>query len=308
MFDHYPQYQEWYARVQLICFMVGMGVNLTLGDFLLVAKRPRSFLLGFVGQVCVIPLIAVAINWLFGLEPRFALGMILVAAMPGGTMSKVFVYLGRGHIPLSITLTAVSTLATLVTVPVTLELLAADLVPDDVAMPVGVIVADVLLFLIAPLALGMMIGKLWPARRRLIATWSVRVGFVIVAAMIAGSLGSGLIQPGEHGLRLPLAIILFCLLGQQLNMVPFYLFPLPRADRLAVGIEVTMRNMNLALLLNASLFKANADLNGGVMFVILFYAAVALAAGIPLALNHRRLWRRDHAAVHVSESPKTSEA
>ena len=73
--------------------------------------------------------------------------------------------------------------------------------------------------------------------------------------------------------------------------------PLPRGDRLAVGIEVTMRNMNLALLLNVSLFGGQPELSGGVLFVVLFYAAVAMVAGLPLALNHRRLWRRERHAI-----------
>ena len=100
----------------------------------------------------------------------------------------------------------------------------------------------------------------------------------------------------EYGIGLPLAIILFCLLGQQLNMLPFRIFGWPIPDRLAVGIEVTMRNMNLALLINAKLFPAEtSDLGKGVLFVVLFYAAAAMGAGLPLALNHRRLVKKAEA-------------
>jgi BASS family bile acid:Na+ symporter len=79
-------------------------------------------------------------------------------------------------------------------------------------------------------------------------------------------------------------------------MIPFYVLRLPRPDRMAVGVEVTMRNINLALLLSASLFKNDAELSGGVLYVVLFYAATALCAGLPLALNHRRLARREQSA------------
>jgi BASS family bile acid:Na+ symporter len=293
MFDLYPDYEIWFARVQLICFMIGLGVNLVVADFFEVLRRPRSFLLGFIGQVAVIPLVALGLNHLFDLEPRFALGMILVAAMPGGGMSKVFVYLGRGNVPLSITLTAVTTFATLVTVPATLQLLAAEYVPGDFEMPIGEVIFDVVVFLLTPLLVGMALGRQFPGYRREIARWAIRIGFVVVVGMIVGALGSGRIRPGEYGLIVPLAIILFCLLGQQLNMTPFYVWNLPRSDRLAVGIEVTMRNMNLALLLNTSLFARDVEVYGGVLFVVLFYAATAMACGLPLALNHRRLWRRE---------------
>ncbi len=300
MFNSYPLYEIWFARLQLIFFMLGMGVNLEFVDFVKVLGRPRSVVLGLIAQIVVIPLIAVAVNWLFGLEPAIALGLILVAAMPGGTLSKVFVYLGRGNAPLTITLTALATVATLVTVPATLRLLASEHVPADFAMPLGDIITDVVVFLLGPVAIGMVIGRCWPAQRRRITVWAVRLGFVFVGAIIVGSIASGRIRPGEYGLRVPIAIVLFCIVGQQLSMAPFYLLRLARADRLAVGIEVTMRNINLALLLNATMFHSRPELSGGVLFAILFYAAVALGAGVPLALNHRRLARREQALLNAS--------
>ena len=186
--------------------------------------------------------------------------------------------------------------------PATLRLLAADYVPADFAMPVADIIADVLVFLLAPLAAGMLVGRRWPTHRRRLGVWAVRLGFVFVAAIIVGSIGSGRIEPGEHGFRVPLAIILFCVAGQQLSMAPFYLLRLPRGDRLAIGMEVTMRNINLALLLDATMFHGRRELHDGVLFVVLFYAAVALGAGITLALNHRRLARREQTA-HPTAAP-----
>lgn len=306
MFDRYPVFEIWFARLQLIGFMLGMGVNLTLADFVQVLGQPRSLLIGLVAQVAAVPCVAVAVNWMFGLEPAIALGLILVAAMPGGALSKVFVYLGRGNAPLTITLSAFATLGAVVTVPATLRLLAADYVPADFVMPVDDILVDVVVFLLTPVAAGMLVRRYWPGQGPRVRSWAVRFGFVFLSCIIVGSLGSGRIQPGEHGLMVPMAIIIFCLAGQQLSMAPFYILRLPRADRLAVGIEVTMRNINLALLLNATLFHERPELSGGVLFATLFYAAVALVAGIPLALNHRRLARREGRAGARSDSSQTS--
>jgi len=92
-------------------------------------------------------------------------------------------------------------------------------------------------------------------------------------------------------------IVLFCLLAQQLSMLPFRVAGWPKPDCLSVGIEVTMRNLNLALLLKALLFPAapqgSDPVADGVLFVILFYAGVALAVGLPLALNFRRMARNE---------------
>ena len=293
MFHLYEHYEIWFARGQLILFMLGMGVHLRTYDFLELARRPRSFFFGFIGHIAVLPLVALGINHLFGLAPALALGLILVAAMPGGGLSKVFLFLGRGNAALSITFTAITTLATLVTVPATLHILAAEYVPPEFDMPVADVVFDVVVFLLAPALGGMLVGGLLPVWRHTFSRWAIRIGFVVVVAMIVGALGSGRIRPIEHGWRAPAAIILFCVLAPQLNMAPFYLLRLPRADRLAVGIEATMRNMNLALLLNTSLFLDSRATYDGVLYVVLFYAGAALPCGALLALNHRRLWRRE---------------
>ena len=293
MFESYPHYEIWLARLQLICFMLGMGVNLAITDFAKVLRQPRSLIVGFIAQVFMTPLLAVAVNRMFGLEPAIALGLIMVAAMPGGSLAKVVVYLGRGNAPLTITLCAFATLATLVTVPTTLRLLAADLVPADFTMPIGAVVFDVVVFLLTPVMIGMVVRRYWPRYKTQINRWSVRLGFVFLAAIIIGSIGSQRIRPGEYGLIVPLAIILFCMIAPQLAMLPFYVTNWPRGDRLAVGIEVTMRNINLGLLLNTTLFHDRPEVSGGVLFALLFYAAVALVAAVPLTLNHRRLAKRE---------------
>jgi bile acid:Na+ symporter, BASS family len=291
MFDWYPDYEYPLARLQLVLFMLGMGATLAIPDFVAVFRRPRSFVAAFGVQVFVLPWLAVAINFLARLEGGLAVGLVLVALMPGGALSKLFTYLGRGNVPLSISLSAFTTLASLVTVPVFLKMLAARYIPDNFHMPTGAVVLDVALCLVLPLCAGMGLARLWPERKGAFARWCVRLGFVVVAVMVFGSLGR--INPGEHGLGVAVAIILFCLAGQQLSMLPFYLLRWPRRDRMAAGIEVTMRNMNLALLLKAILFPPDDPLGSGVLFVILFYAGTALVAGVPLALNHRRLSRRE---------------
>jgi bile acid:Na+ symporter, BASS family len=244
-------------------------------------------------QLLVLPWIAVLIDGVGQLDEGIAVGLVLVAAMPGGALSKLFSYLGKGNAALSISLTAFTTLATLVTVPALLQMLVSHYIDEDFAMPVGHVFVDLFLFLLLPLAVGMVVGRVWHERRLAIARWSVRVGLVVVAIMVVGSLGSGRIEPRRYGWGPPLAIVVFCVACQQVTMLPFYIGRWPRADRMAAGIEVTMRNMNLALLLASRLFPEKNPLGSGVLFVVLFYAATAMVAGVPLVLNHRRQARRE---------------
>ena len=294
MFENYALYEHHLAQLQMILFMLGMGATLNLADFAGVLRRPRSFLTAAAGQFLLAPLLAVLASRWLAVEPGIAVGLILISAMPGGTLSKVFTYLGRGNIALSISLTACGTLAAVATVPILLRVLAVGYVPVDFEMPIDDILRELTLFLLLPLAAGMGLGRLAPARREVFSRWCIRVGFVVVVVMVTGSLASGRIHPADYGWRAPAAIILFCLLTMQLTMLPFRLLGWPRADCLSAGIEATMRNLNLALLLKALLFPAEkgADpIGDGVLFVILFYAGVALCSGLPLALNFRR-WAR----------------
>ena len=291
LFELYPLYARHFAQVQLVLFSLALGATLSVADFVTVVRRPRSFVAAVLTQLLVLPWLAVLIDATAGLEEGFAVGLVLVAAMPGGAMSKLFTYLGRGNAALSVSLTAFTTLLSLATVPLMLQLLVARYIRADFEMPVGSVLVELVLCLLVPLAAGMTAGRIWPKHRQAIARWSVLVGLIVVIGMVTGSLGSGQIEPGEYGWRPPIAIILFCLIAQQVVMVPFYVFRWPRSDRLAAGIEVTMRNMNLAILLTERLFPGK----GPVLFVVLFYAATAMIAGVPLVLNHRWLWRRDAA-------------
>lgn len=292
MFDWYPDYEYHFARTQLILFTLGMGMTLSVADFIEIVRRPVYFASGLIGHLLVIPFVAVAINAIGDFEPGIAVGLILVAAMPGGAMSKFFAYFGRGNMALSISLTGVSTLLSLVTVPVMLQLLASKHIAEF-QMPIGDIMIDFAFCLLFPLLFGFAVSRWWHPHRLLLSKICIRIGLVVVIMMVAGSLGSGRIRPASYGWSVPIAIILFCVIGQQLNMVPFYILRWPRRDRLAVGIEVTMRNMNLALLIKAQLFPVGDPLGDGVLFVILYYAAVAMGAGLPLALNHRRMARKE---------------
>ncbi len=299
MFDWYPAHEYDCARAQLVLFTLGMGMTLSFGDFVEIARRPRSFGAGLLGHLFVIPLIAVLINWLANFDAGICVGLILVAAMPGGAMSKLFAYFGRGNMALSISLTGVSTLLTLVTVPLMLQILATRYMGDVAfTMPVVEILTDVALCLFLPLVAGLTVARIWPKHHRLLSKICIRIGLLVVVVMVAGSLGSGRIRPGQYGIGVPVAIILFCVIGMQVNMLLFYLCKWPRPDRFAVGIEVTMRNMNLALLIYARLFHDASDeamiaMRPGVLFVILFYAATAMGAGLLLTLNHRRMARND---------------
>src|SRR4051812_39371334 len=100
MFQGYADWEYTLAALQLIAFMLAMGAKLVPGQFIHVLRKPRSFLVALGGHLFVIPLAAFGMNHLFALDSGLAVGLILVAAMPGGALAKFFTYFGHGNVPL----------------------------------------------------------------------------------------------------------------------------------------------------------------------------------------------------------------
>jgi len=294
MFDNYAQYEYGLAAVQLILAMLGMGVTLRWHDFLSILLRPHRIGFVLVAQYCVFPLIALVIGQLAGLPPGIAVGLVLVAAMPSGSMSNIFTYLGRGNVPLSITATTASMLSCLIFSPLVLRSLASAHLPAEFRMPWGRITFDISFCLLLPLVVGMVVGRLAGSWRRPVATWLVRGSLVALACLVIGSLGSGRIDIRAYGWGIPGVLVLFCVVQVWLTARLARLSRFNGSDRFTVAIEVGLRNCNLAILLKATLFPvsvtASNAVGDGVLFVTLFVGGAALVVtAVPIFIHRASL-------------------
>jgi BASS family bile acid:Na+ symporter len=271
-----------------------MGLLLAVEDFREVFRRPRALFAGIGLQLLVVPLIAFAISRVFPLEVGLVAGLALVAAVPGGTLSNLITYLAKGNVALSVSLTAITTVLTLVTTPLVLRALLVSQIPADLAMPVERVARDIALCLLLPLAAGIAIGARVPSRRRNWSRWSIRTSLGIIGVMVVGGAGSGRLDPFQFGWVGPVVIFGFALLCFQAGEAATRLAGLPDRDRLAVGIEVTFRNTNLALLVKASLFPAEAGvvdpIGDGMFYTALVYGGIQIVAVfVPIAVYRRKL-------------------
>jgi BASS family bile acid:Na+ symporter len=243
-----------------------------------------------------IPALAALTTYLFDLPVGLAVGLILVAAVPGGSVSNIFTYLGKGNVALSVALTGVCTLLCLVTTPFVLKLLAADYLPASFRMPVWFVVREIGLFLLVPLAVGMTLRHYKPVVQGAFSKWCIRGSLFIIGLMVVGSLGSGRMQMDAFGWTGPLLIIGFCVVALNIGAFTTMAARFVEKDQLAVAVEVTVRNTNLALLLKASIFRpefgADQAVADGALFVALFYGGTALVVVLfPVFLNRMRLKR-----------------
>jgi BASS family bile acid:Na+ symporter len=160
--------------VMMMVIMLGMGASLTFKDFAIALRKPAGVGIGLVTTYVLTPLLGYTLAMLLKLPPAYAVGLILMACLPGGTTSNIFNYFSKGVLSLSILMTVVSTLFAVVLVPLTLGILSSG-IEGEWQIPSGN-VAQVLFVLLVPTLIGMLLRK-----------WNANVGAVI--EMIGGALG-----------------------------------------------------------------------------------------------------------------------
>ena len=284
---NYADYEYVIAAGQLILAMLGMGAALRLADFRAIARWPYGVILALALQYFVCPLLAIVFVQVWPLPAGIAVGLLLAAALPSGSLSNIYTYLGHGNLALSITATTASTLICLVVTPMILRVSASAYLPADFQMPTGKILMDITSCLLLPLAAGMVIGNRWPSIRQGLTNWCIRGSLLFLALLVIGSLTSGRIDVWAYGWTVPTMLVLLSATLVGPLQLAVRACGLNADDAFTTAIEVTMRNGNLGIFLKASIFPAVAGvmdpIGDAVLFVILFYGGGTLiVAALPI--------------------------
>ena len=178
----------WIVMPILLVLMFLLGTDLDKKAFEGVTKNPRAILVGMTGQIILLPLIAFLIAWALKLPPVYFMGITLIACCPGGSSSNVFSMLAKGDVALSVTLTAISSIVTLFTLPFIMEIVAT-FVSDQsgaiISLPVGkLLIQNIVLFLV-PMLLGIALKKFRPETAKKVNKALSKVAFpaLIVLAL-----------------------------------------------------------------------------------------------------------------------------
>lgn len=291
---NYSVYEYPLASSQLFLAMLGMGALLTPRDFLREIQRPRGLLLGISFQWVLVPLIAWTIGIVLSLPAGIAVGLIMVAAVPGGTLSNILTLYGRGNIALSISLTSMTTVAALAVTPLLLQIFLSQYLPDDFSMPVARIALDIFLTLILPLLIGMSIyamASLSASGR--FSKMAIRLSLLLILVMVIGAGGAGRLSIEAYGPMSIAALVAFALIVQLTGVLATRLLSMPRKDGLAIVVEATFRNISLAVAVKAIVFPAQAGvldpIGDAVLFVAFLYGGVSMFLTMIPVLIHRRV-------------------
>jgi Predicted Na+-dependent transporter len=159
---------EVFLPLTLAVIMLGMGLSLTVTDFKRIFIYPKAVTLGLINQLVILPLIAFSLAIIFDLNPGLAVGLMILAACPGGPTSNLISHLANGDTALSITLTAFSSLITVITIPFIVNFSISYFIPGGEQPPLNIFgtVISVLAITIIPVAIGMLIFKKSPQLAR----------------------------------------------------------------------------------------------------------------------------------------------
>ncbi|WP_028568588.1 bile acid:sodium symporter family protein [Salinispora tropica] len=265
--------------VALGIIMLGLGLGLTVADFRRVARYPKAALIALVCQVLVLPALCFGLVLAFDLAPELALGMMLLAASPGGTTANLFSHLFGGHVALNITLTAINSVLAVVTLPIVVNLSAAYLFPDGRSLGLQFDkVLQVFAIVLIPVAIGMLIRARAPhAAVRL--DRPVRVlSVVVLVAVVVGAVLNERENLADYFVAVGLVVLAFNVLSLAVGYGVPRLAGVDRGAATASGFEIGIHNSTLAItvaLSPALLDNTRMAIPAAVYGIVMFFTAAA---------------------------------
>lgn len=276
----------------LAAIMVSLGLELRPADFRRILSRPRGVAIGLANLLVVSPLLALAIADLLGLPAGLAVGLVLLGASPGGTMANILTHLARGDTALSLTMTAISSLLAVVTVPAYLELAqarfdAGGLVGD---LSMAGVVARVFLVTVVPVALGMALRHRWPERVAAARPAVGKAAAALFALVVVGAVAAEAGTVVDHLGDVAAAAIALNVAAMAVSFAVATAARLGDRQATAIALELGVHNATLAIAVGASVAPAltvPAAVYSAVMFI---------TGGLFARVMHRRNARRPQPA------------
>ena len=259
--------------------MLGLGLGLTVEDFRRVARYPRAVLVGLALQTLLLPWAAFGLALAFRLPPELAVGLMLLAASPGGATANIYSHLARGDVALNITLTAINSVLCLLTLPLILNLaLEHFLGAGQYVPPPTRKIVEVAVIILLPVLLGMTVRGLFPALAAR-AEKPLRLLAVLVLALLVAV---AVVQSWQVLVTYFAAVGAACLLFNLASMAAGYWAPLalrlPRGQAIAIAMEIGIHNGTLAIFIALNVLESSTIAAPAAVYSLLMFLTAALFA------------------------------
>lgn len=289
--------------IMIFLIMLGMGSSLTVNDFKAVFRKPRGVLIGFMSQFGLMPFIAFTLASLLNLHPAFAIALILIGCLPGGTTSNMFTYFSRGSVALSISMTTASTVLALFMMPILLKLYTVGFTSQITAsmqaagsdaefvIPTKNIISSLILVLI-PVAIGMLIKRKWPDWAKTAEDTAGFVGIIVVLYLV----GTAFVRHAGLLIQTPaevyIAAISVGLIGFFFGFYFSRLLGVPPIFQRAVSLETGIQNGPLAFAV--ILLSFVEPVQSQMIWLAIMYSTFIVISSSVITLIYRKIGAFDY--------------
>ncbi|TNC46520.1 bile acid:sodium symporter family protein [Mumia zhuanghuii] len=262
--------------IALGIIMFGLGLSLTVDDFRRVGRHPRAVVVALACQLLVLPAVCFGLVLLFDLPPLLAVGMMLLAASPGGTSANLYSHLFRGDVALNVTLTAINSIIAIVSLPLITNLAIAYFDADNTVSLQFTKVLEVFAIVLLPVALGMLVRAGRPdfAERM---DKPVRIASaVILAVLVLGILVDQRENVADYAARVGAVTALFCVISLAVGFLVPRWAGVTERQAIASSFEIGVHNATLAIYVAVEVLEeTEISVPGAVYGLIMFFIAAA---------------------------------
>lgn len=247
-----------FLPLSLAIIMLGMGMTLTLADFKRIVVFPKSIVLGLTNQIIVLPIVAFLIATSFQLESIMAIGLMALAVSPGGPTSNLITHICKGNIALSVTLTAIASFVTILTIPAILSW-ALDYFGNTsditIKLPVMDTILQVMVITVIPISIGMLVNK-YQSKFATKMERPMRIASAVLFVLVLGAVIAVNSETIARGLKeVGLVTLLLNLATMALGYISAKLLKLDFRTIISITIESGIQNGTLAFVIVSTILK-----------------------------------------------------
>jgi BASS family bile acid:Na+ symporter len=259
--------------------MLGLGLTLTIADFKRVVTVPKAVLVGLFCQMAILPVACFYIARAFALPPEFAVGLMLLAASPGGATANLFSHLAKGDVALNITLTAVNSVLSLFTLPFIVNFALQAFMGEGKVIPLQFDkVVQVFIIVLVPVGIGMLIRRYKPEVASKLEKPVRIVSAVFLILVVGAAIAGQRHQIVEMFKQVGLAALVFNVVSMAVGYFIPRLFRLPEKQAVAIGMEIGIHNGTLAIAIASAPTLLNSPkmaIPPAIYSLIMFFTAAA---------------------------------
>ena len=256
----------------LAFIMFTLGLGLTFSDFARVAKMPKNFLIGLISQLIFLPLVALIIVFIWPLQPELAIGLMLIAAAPGGVTSNILTSFAKGDVALSISLTAVMSLLSVISVPLVLGL-SIGLISNDSLGSISLTGIAISMFLIVtlPVLLGMIFRASLSYLTKKIEKGAKILSSALFVLVLIGAILAERQNLVEYFAQTGLVVLILNILMMAIAYYWAKLFSTGKSKLKAISIECGLQNGTLAIFVGTSVFGGGLYIVPAATYSVIMY-------------------------------------